>query len=141
MQGFFQRFITLYRPIITELNELLSQYELSYSLWEVIFYIKNNGPSVLVDISNYYNVEKPSITRRVHRLEEMNIVEEIPGRDKREKLIQLTNKGEEIYQACRQKITELEYSVMKGIPMEEQIATFEVLPKIKKNILDGRSYE
>lgn len=141
MQGFFQRFITLYRPIITELNELLSQYELSYSLWEVIFYIKNNGPSVLVDISNYYNVEKPSITRRVHRLEEMNIVEEIPGRDKREKLIQLTNKGEEIYQACRQKITELEYSVMKGIPLEEQIATFEVLPKIKKNILDGRSYE
>lgn len=141
MQGFFQRFITLYRPIITELNELLSRYELSYSLWEVIFYIKNNGPSVLVDISNYYNVEKPSITRRVHRLEEMNIVEEIPGRDKREKLIQLTNKGEEIYQACRQKITELEYSVMKGIPLEEQIATFEVLPKIKKNILDGRSYE
>ena len=70
MEGFFQRYLRLYRPLITSLNELLSAYELSYSLWEVVFYIKNNGPSTLVDIANHYNVEKPTITRRVHRLEE-----------------------------------------------------------------------
>ena len=120
MEGFFQRYLSLYRPLITSLNELMSTYELSYSLWQVIFYIKNNGPSTLVEISNQYNVEKPTITRRVHRLEELQMVKQIAGKDRREKVIQLTELGEEIYQACRKNITDLENNVMEGIAKEEQ---------------------
>jgi len=135
VEGFFQRYLSLYRPLITKLNELLSIYELSYSLWQVMFYIKNHGPSTLVDISNQYQVEKPTITRRVHRLEELEIVKQIPGKDRREKIIQLTEKGDEIYKECRKKITDLEHSVMEGINSDEKITTFHTLPKIKENIL------
>ncbi|KKK39953.1 MarR family transcriptional regulator [Mesobacillus campisalis] len=135
MEGFFRSYLSLYRPLITKLNELMSTYQLSYSLWQVIFYIKNYGPSTLVDISNQYNVEKPTITRRVHRLEDLQIVKQIPGKDRREKIIQLTDLGEEIYQKCREKITELEHNVMEGIDKEEQTITFQTLPKIKENIL------
>lgn len=137
MKGFFQRFISLYRPIIHSLNELLSEYELSYSLWEVMYYVKNNGPSSLIDISKYYEVEKPGITRRVQRLEKMSIVEVIPSQNKREKIIHLTSKGEQIYEHCRTRITELEHHIMKGIPEEEQLIAFNLLPKIKSNILEG----
>ncbi|MFE8698538.1 MarR family winged helix-turn-helix transcriptional regulator [Cytobacillus sp. FJAT-53684] len=136
MEGFFQRYLSLYRSLITRLNELLSTYELSYSLWQVIFHIKNNGPSTLVDISNQYNVEKPTITRRVHRLEELQMVKQIPGKDRREKVIQLTEIGEQIYRECRTKITTLEISVMKGIAEEEQKIAFHILPKIQENILN-----
>ena len=136
MEGFFQRYLSLYRPLITTLNELLSTYELSYSLWQVIFYIKTNGPSTLVDIANQYNVEKPTITRRVQRLEDLQIVKQIPGMDRREKVIQLTELGEEIYQACRKKITDLENSVMEGIAKEEQMIVFQILPKIQDNIMN-----
>ena len=119
------------------MNELMSTYDLSYSLWQVIFYIKNNGPSTLIDIANNYNVEKPTITRRVHRLEELQMVKQIPGMDRREKVIQLTEAGEEIYQACRKKITALEKSVMAGIENDEQMITFQTLPKIRENIIRG----
>lgn len=138
MQGFFQRFLLLYRPLISKLNELLGEYNLSYSLWQVIIYLKNNGPSSLVDISNHYNIEKPSITRRVHSLKEKLIVKAILGKDRREKIIHLTNLGEEIYQVCRKRITELEYNVMKDIPEDEQVITFEVLPKILENITNEK---
>lgn len=137
MEGFFQRYLRLYRPLITTLNELMSTYKLSYSLWQVIFYLKNNGPSTLVEISNQYNVEKPTITRRVHRLEDLQMVKQIPGKDRREKVIQLTELGEEIYQACRKKITELEHNAMEGIAKEEQMITFQTLPKIQDNIMKG----
>lgn len=136
LEGFFQRYLSLYRSLITTLNELLSTYELSYSLWQVIFYIKNNGPSTLVDISNKYNVEKPTITRRVHRLEELQIVKQIPGKDRREKIIQLTELGETIYMECRKKINDLENSVMEGVTKEEQKAAFHILPKIQENLLN-----
>ncbi|GAA0084940.1 hypothetical protein UT300007_13790 [Clostridium sp. CTA-7] len=138
MQGFFQRFISLYRPIISKLNDLLSEYNLSYSLWQVIFYLKNNGPSSLVDISKYYNVEKPSVTRRVQSLEEKMIIKEITGKNKREKIIQLTETGEELYQICREKITCLEYEVMKDITKEEQQIVFEVIPRILENITNEK---
>lgn len=138
MQGFFQRFISLYRPIISKLNDLLSEYNLSYSLWQVIFYLKNNGPSSLVDISKYYNIEKPSVTRRVQSLEEKMIIEEITGKNKREKIIQLTETGEELYQICREKITCLEYELMKGITKEEQQIVFEVIPRILENITNEK---
>lgn len=143
MEGFFQRYLRLYRPLINTLNELMSTYQLTYSLWQVIFYIKNNGSSTLVDISNYYNVEKPTITRRVHRLEELQIVRQIPGKDRREKVIQLTELGEEIYTECRKKITALENRVMQGIPNEEQKIIFQTLPIIHDNILkeEGRKSE
>jgi len=136
MQGFFQRYLSLYRPLITKLNETLSGYDLTYSLWQVILYVKTNGSSTLVDISSYYNVEKPTITRAVQRLEKKLIVKVIPGKDRREKIIQLTELGEEVYQVCRQKITELEYSVMKGIPEDEQNTAFQILPRIRKNIIN-----
>lgn len=143
MQGFFQRYLLLYRPLISKLNELLAEYDLSYSLWQVIFHVKNNGPSTLVDISNHFNVEKPTITRTVHRLLETGLVNQIPGKDRREKIIQLTELGEKVYLACRKKITALEHSVMKGIPEEEQKAAFRILPKIRENVInrEGNQHE
>ncbi|RUL54795.1 MarR family winged helix-turn-helix transcriptional regulator [Lysinibacillus antri] len=136
MEGFFQSYLRLYRLIITSLNELLSTYKLSYSLWQVIFHIKNNGPSTLVDIAKQYNVEKPTITRRVHRLEELQIVKQIVGQDRREKIIQLTELGEELYKACRKEITDLEIKIMEGITREEQEVISYILPKIQENIIN-----
>ncbi|MGG1399730.1 winged helix DNA-binding protein [Bacillus salipaludis] len=142
MQGFFQQYLRVYRPLISKLNVTLGEFELSYSLWQVIWYINKNQQSTLVDISNYYNVEKPTVTRAVKRLEEKLIIKVIPGKDKREKVIELTDLGEDLYQIIRQKITELEYSVMNGISKEEQNAAFQLLPKLRKNILkEGRKDE
>ncbi|MBA9026498.1 MULTISPECIES: MarR family winged helix-turn-helix transcriptional regulator [Bacillaceae] len=134
MQGFFRHYLSVYRPLITKLNVLLGEYDLSYSLWQVIFFVKNNGPSTLVDISSHYNIEKPSITRSVHRLEEMLLVKQIPGKDRREKIIELTDSGEEIYQTCRAKITELEHMIMKDIPENMLEAAFQVFPLIRENL-------
>ncbi|MCM3129696.1 MULTISPECIES: MarR family transcriptional regulator [unclassified Paenibacillus] len=138
MEGFFQRYLGLYRPIITKLNELMSTYELSYSLWQVIYYLKNNGPDTLIAISAYYQVEKPTITRRVHRLQELDIVRQIPGKDKREKIIELTESGEAIYLECRQKITALEHRIMDGITPAQQEALFEAVPLLRQNIVNTR---
>ncbi|WP_256218378.1 MarR family winged helix-turn-helix transcriptional regulator [Bacillus sp. MUM 116] len=115
---------------------------MSYSFWQVILYVNKYGQSTLVDISNYYNVEKPTVTRAVKRLQEKHIVEVISGKDKREKIIQLTELGKERYTTIRKKITELEYSVMESIPKEEQNAAFHLLSKLRENIIkEGRKNE
>jgi MarR family transcriptional regulator for hemolysin len=137
MQGFFQQYLLLYRPLISKLNEVLSDFDLSYSLWQIIFFVKNNETCSLVEISNHFNVEKPTVTRTVRRLEEKRIVEVVPSNDKREKIIKLTDTGKELYRECREKITDLEYSVMGEIPEIEQYAAFHMLQKIRENIINN----
>lgn len=136
MKGFFRIFMALHRPFVNKLNELLSEYELSYSLWQVIFYIEKNSESTLSEISKYYNIEKPSITRRVQNLEEKNIVKQIKGKDKREKLIVLTDEGVEICKDCRKKIIKLEEQVTSCLEKEEQIILQDYLIKIRENVLN-----
>lgn len=131
MQNFFQQYIRLHRSIISELNEILGEHDLSFSFWEVLFYVNRNGPSTLVEISNYYNIEKPSITRRVHRLIDRGLIEAVPTKDRREKKIQLTELGEETFMDCRRKITGLENEVLKVIPDNEQDLLFQILPKLQ----------
>ena len=135
VQGFFRHYFSLHRALISKLNELLADYGLSYSLWTVIFYVKTHGSSTLVDIAHFYNVKKPVITRSVQSLEEKGIIRQIPGADKREKLIELTEAGEQIYKTCRRLIDELEYEVMKTISDEEKAAIFAGIPKIRDNVL------
>lgn len=138
MQGFFHQYLHLYRPLTKRLNELLAEFGLSYSLWQVIFYIEQNGPSQLASISAYYHIERPSITRVVQRLEEKKIVEQIPSKDKRGKSIQLTEYGQDTYRACREKITELEHSLLSDIPEEMKQSAFALFPQIREKLI---SYE
>jgi MarR family transcriptional regulator for hemolysin len=98
--------------------------------------VQKMGPSTLVEIADYYHVEKPSITRRVHRLKEQMLVEGVSSKDGRVRMIQLTDKGREVYKVCRRKINQLENEVMKGIPDNEKNTLFQILPKIQQNILN-----
>lgn len=134
MEGYLQRFLTLYRPMITRLNELLASYGITYSLWIVIYHLKHRSASTLVEIASHYEVEKPTITRRVQKLMELGIVEQIPGKDKREKIIQLTDSGFRIYDKIRKDITALEFRLMENIPDEERKVAYEIFPKINHNL-------
>ena len=59
-------------------------------------------------------------------MEDLQIVKQIAGQDRREKIIQLTELGEEVYKACRKKITDLEIRIMEGIAKEEQEMVFHI---------------
>ncbi|WP_080875770.1 MarR family winged helix-turn-helix transcriptional regulator [Oceanobacillus timonensis] len=134
MEGLFRHYIRVHRLLTKHLNDLLEEYQLSYSLWQVIIYLKDSGKSTLVDISNYYQVEKPGITRRVHRLQETGLIREVPSTNRREKVIELTSEGERVYQVCRKEITALEHRFTQGLTEEDKQVAFQFLRKIEHNI-------
>jgi DNA-binding MarR family transcriptional regulator len=134
MQGFFRRYLSLYRPIIHALNELLQPHDLSYSLWQVMVYLHEHEHASLVEMSTHYGIEKPSITRRVQRLEELGYVTIAPGNDRREKSIALSRQGQSVYAQCRQKITALERRATEGIAAAHLAQTAAVLQQVRDNI-------
>ncbi|MFJ5623632.1 MarR family winged helix-turn-helix transcriptional regulator [Peribacillus loiseleuriae] len=131
---FFHQYLQISRLFTKKLNEQLHQYGLFHSQWSIVYFLKTKGPSTLVEIGEYLNVEKPTITRTVQRLSEGGFIQQVPGKDRREKRIQLTKEGEEVYAACRETITEFEYKVMDGISEQEKGAVFQTLTKICVNL-------
>ncbi|MFJ7977822.1 MarR family winged helix-turn-helix transcriptional regulator [Peribacillus sp. NPDC096379] len=131
---FFHQYLQISRLFTKKLNEQLLQYGLFHSQWSIVYFLKTKGPSTLVEIGEYLNVEKPTITRTVQRLNEGGFIQQVPGKDRRVKRIQLTEAGEEVYTSCREAVTEFEYKVMDGISEQEKEEVFQTLTKIYVNL-------
>ncbi|MDR0139084.1 MarR family transcriptional regulator [Metabacillus idriensis] len=133
-QKFFQQLLLLYRPFENRLNIELAKHDLYRAQWSVLHYLSNYGTATLVELADYQSVEKPTVTRTISRLEELGYVEHVPGKDKREKRMQLTDLGRKIYGDVRVTIDEYEQEILKGISEEEQLEVIRIMGDIRNNI-------
>ncbi|WP_124070736.1 MarR family winged helix-turn-helix transcriptional regulator [Filibacter tadaridae] len=134
-QHLFHQLLLLYRPFESRLNELLGKHQIFRGQWSVLHYLANEGSTTLVELSHYLYVEKPTTTRTINRLEELGYVEHVPSRDKREKRMQLTVLGQQVYEEVRITIDAFEKDILTGISVEEQQDMVRIMQIIRANIL------
>ncbi|MFJ3388037.1 MULTISPECIES: MarR family winged helix-turn-helix transcriptional regulator [unclassified Lysinibacillus] len=133
-QEFFNQYRLMYRPFINLVNEQLGKYQLYSSQWALLRLLMDKGPHTFVDIANFMFIEKPSVTRLVQKLVELGYVETVAGRDKREKLVQLTVNGEVIVQEIQAHLKPTMEQALAGVSERDiEIAT-QVLANICANI-------
>jgi MarR family transcriptional regulator, transcriptional regulator for hemolysin len=131
---FFHQYLQVSRTFTKKLNERLAKINMYHSQWSVIYYLNISKTATLVEISNYFDVEKPTITRTVNRLEELGVIEQIPGKDKRERRIQLTDLGVQKYIEGQKIVDEFEQSVMKDITEADREQARRTLLTLQKNL-------
>lgn len=68
-------------------------------------------------------------------MEELGYVEHIPGKDKREKRMQLTELGKVVYKKVRVTIDQFEQDILQGISEEEQLEAIHVMEGIRNNLI------
>ncbi|WP_232329826.1 MULTISPECIES: MarR family winged helix-turn-helix transcriptional regulator [unclassified Sporosarcina] len=134
-QLFFHQYRSMYRPYINAANDCLGRHQLFTAQWAVMKYIISTGPRTLVDIAAYQHVEKPTITRTVQKLIELHYVEVIPGKDKREKKIQLTELGRQVSADVEITIEQFQLNALEGISIKEQMEVSRILEKVKNNLV------
>lgn len=121
---FFHEYNVTYRPYVNQLNQELAEFQLYSSQWRIMHFILHNGGKTVSEIAHYQKVEKPTTTKMVQRLIDLDYLQATVGADKRTKLIQLTEKGKEICTQVQEKISQFQRYLLEGIPEEEQeIAT------------------
>lgn len=84
-----------------------------------MYCIHYREPVTLVDISMYLDVEKPTISRTVRRLEEQRLVEAVKSEDKRERRIRLTKTGKERFLEGQEIVARFETALTEGINEED----------------------
>ncbi|MCG7344515.1 MarR family transcriptional regulator [Sporosarcina sp. ACRSL] len=131
MNPIFHELFQSTRLLIKELNVALKKHGLFAAQWTVIHCIHRHGEMTLTQIWKYLNVEAPTITRTVNRLEQMGWLETREGKDRREKYVKLTGYANEQLSEVLKTIIEFEEESLKGLTKEEEELLLTLLVKIQ----------
>ncbi|MDW0117112.1 MarR family transcriptional regulator [Sporosarcina thermotolerans] len=118
------------RLLSKELNNALKQYDLYAAQWSVIYCVNGHGEMTLTQIWKYLNVEAPTITRTVNRLEQMGWLETSVGKDRREKIVRLSGKAIDRMAEIEQTIIQFEEISLRNLTKDEE----ELLGKLLKKL-------
>lgn len=131
MNPLFHTFFQHNRFLVNHLNEALKEHGLFSSQWTILFLLKKEGPMTLTAIWKYLNVEAPTITRTVARLEKLDLVRREEGADRREKIVYLTEKALQQMPAVEASVLKFEAEMTKNLSEEEIVQLIQLLDKMK----------
>ncbi|MEK3955526.1 MULTISPECIES: MarR family winged helix-turn-helix transcriptional regulator [unclassified Psychrobacillus] len=120
-----------YRFLKQEVNHTLKEFNLFASQWSVLYCIQKHNEMTLTQIWKYLNVEAPTITRTVNRLAELGWIEISSGKDRREKIVKLSEHALQQFPVINEAMKEFEERVLNGLSKEEELQLFELLQKVK----------
>lgn len=131
MNPLFHTFFQQYRFLINHLNDALKEHGLFSSQWTILYVLKEQGPMTLTAIWKYLDVEAPTVTRTVARLETLGLVKREEGADRREKIVHLTDEGLALMPEVEASVLTFEAAMMANLTEEEVIHLERLLRKMK----------
>ncbi len=131
MNPLFHELFQKTRYLTNEINLTLKKHNLYASQWTVLFTIQKHGEMSLTQIWKYLNVEAPTITRTVYRLVELGWIDIRPGKDRREKIVRLSENASQDFAHIKESILEFEDRMVESLTKEEETILIELLRKIK----------
>ena len=111
----------LSRQLTNKLNEALKPFGLYSAQWSVLFVLHTKGSLTQKELSEYLFVEAPPMTRTIQRLVKQGYVRQIPGKDKREKYIQLTEEAVKEFPKWENAVSESHQDTLKNFPDTSQL--------------------
>lgn len=130
MNPLFHVFFQQNRYLVNQLNDALKVHGLFNSQWTILFLLHDNGPMSLTEIWKYLNVEAPTITRTVTRLQTLGWVVRVEGTDKREKIIALSEYALAQFPAIEKSVVAFEQQITEQLSQDEQQQLLHLLKKL-----------
>ncbi|CAM4276813.1 MarR family transcriptional regulator [Bacillus manliponensis] len=133
-QHFFHAVSQTARKFSKTFNARVSPTGLFSAQWAVIFRLNETGPCTQTELCQYLNVESPTMTRTLTRMETMGWIIRTEGKDRREKMISLSNTALQMIPSWQEEVHTFEEKALQNIDEEELHHAFQVLHKVLKNL-------
>lgn len=131
---FFQKIALLHRKMIYKINEILKPFHLNTSDWRVFLYLSQVEQSSLIQICEFYSIDKAILSRNVAKLHKFDFIIFLESQDKREKIISLSPKGKEIYFKINFLIRTYESKILEDLNTKEKQELNHIIDKINLNL-------
>ena len=118
------------RLSIKEVNEALKEFGLYSAQWSILFCLNRLGSMTQTEIWQYLNVEAPTVTRTLVKLEERQLITRKEGKDKRERIVQITDEAKVLIPRIETRVEELEQTMLQALSEQERTQLSILLNKI-----------
>src|SRR5699024_11149109 len=119
------------RYIKKRMDTGLKSHQLYASQWSILFCLDKLGPMTQTDIRTYLNVEAPTITRTLERLEQNGLIIRKQGIDKRERVITLTKEANASISTIINDVGAMEDELLRHFSDSEKKQLYNLLHKIE----------
>jgi DNA-binding MarR family transcriptional regulator len=126
------------RIISKGLNKNLESHGIYSSEWSIITTLKEKKSMTQGALASYLNIEPPAVSKSLVKLEQKGLIMRIPGDDKREKKVILTEKAEEQYLTWSQIVGHHRNAILANLSEEKQK---EVTTLLKTIFQSAQQYE
>ncbi|MFD0770152.1 MarR family winged helix-turn-helix transcriptional regulator [Bacillus sp. CGMCC 1.60114] len=133
-QHFFHVVSQTSRKFSKKFNERVSPTGLYSAQWAVIFKLHQTGSCTQTELCHYLNVESPTMTRTLTRMESIGWILRKEGTDRREKLISLSETAIAMIPTWQEEVDSFEEKALQDINDEELLRAFDVLQKVIRNL-------
>src|SRR5699024_9387623 len=99
--------------------------------WSILFCFDKFGPMTQTDIRTYLNVEAPTFTRALERLEQNGWIIRKQGIDKRERVITLTKEANSSISTIINDVAAMEDELLRYLSDTEKKQLYNLLHKIE----------
>src|SRR5699024_469015 len=118
------------RYIKKHMDTGLSGFQLHLSQWSILYCLDQFGPMTQTAIKDYLNVEAPTITRTIEKLEKNGWVTRQPGQDKRAHIIEISEAGKKDLKGIAAQVGNMETELLDQFTEEEKTTLYHLLQKI-----------
>ncbi|MFD2704977.1 MarR family winged helix-turn-helix transcriptional regulator [Salibacterium lacus] len=118
------------RSFSKELNEYVQPHGLYTSQWTILYVLMKNGPMTQTAIWKYLQVEAPTVTRTLAKMEENGWVSREYGRDRRERIAALTEEAKTQLPAVKKSVEDAEHHFTGSLTREEADQLYRLLQKL-----------
>ncbi len=119
------------RTITKEMNETLRPHDLYMAQWSILYYLHRYGEQSQISIAQHLHVEPPTVTRTITRMEKSGWVQRVDGRDKRERIVRLTEEAVQRYEIIAKDVTKMEHRLFEQMTAEERTQLYRKLLQLQ----------
>ncbi|MED4116242.1 MarR family transcriptional regulator [Priestia megaterium] len=98
--------------------------------------MKTYGSCTQTELCEYLDVEAPTMTRNIKRLEQMGLIKRVTGKDHRKNIVELTSQALKQYPIWEQAANQLEEELLKELSKQKH----DIVENITKNLIRKFKY-
>lgn len=120
-----------HRNYMARLTTMLVPHGLTPGNWSLLQFLHEHESATSSQLATHWDVEKPTVSGNVKQMLALDLIAVIPGEDKREKKLVLTENGSTLYEKLSQEIAMMQENVLCDVPpavrtqMEQALAAME----------------
>lgn len=120
------------RQYLAGLAARLNPFGLTPANWALLDYLIKNGSATSIQVATYWGMEKPSVSANVKQLLKLELISADQGKDRREKQLVLTRKGETLVHEVAPIIREYQEKLLTSVPEMQKDVLHEGLSALLK---------